>query len=318
MPEALLTIASLVIAATAAGIAFRTDAKMRKLRERQERLQVRFGRAEADLLRTRKRLASDRAAAALARAGRSGTGAIEFSSEFGEDVLIWEALGEPLEGFFIEAGAYDGVTLSVTRGLEAMGWRGLLVEALPERARACASNRPGSRVEHAALGAPGGAASVTLHAVMNEGGSAAGGLELLSHVNTPGAGTEHKRTLERAGARTAAVTVPMTTLDELLSKDPPTVIDAAVIDVEGVEASVLAGFDLRRWRPRLLVVEDNTMGEDDRVASMVRACGYEQAGWVGINRVFVREDERAVVERVRAMSGAMSWPNVAYRFGRRA
>ncbi len=48
----------------------------------------------------------------------------------------------PDGGFFIEAGAYDGFRQSTTYYLEKFrGWRGLLVEPIPELARAASKER---------------------------------------------------------------------------------------------------------------------------------------------------------------------------------
>src|SRR5688500_12891393 len=55
-------------------------------------------------------------------------------------------------GFFIEAGANDGLRQSNTCYFEKYrGWRGLLVEPIPEKARQCRKNRPNSIVEQCAL-----------------------------------------------------------------------------------------------------------------------------------------------------------------------
>lgn len=55
-------------------------------------------------------------------------------------------------GFFVEAGANDGIARSNTLYFEKyLGWRGLLIEAVPELARVCAANRPACVVESAAL-----------------------------------------------------------------------------------------------------------------------------------------------------------------------
>src|SRR6516225_8771930 len=46
-------------------------------------------------------------------------------------------------GFFVEAGANDGLAQSNTYWFEQFrGWRGLLIEAVPEKAAACRRNRP--------------------------------------------------------------------------------------------------------------------------------------------------------------------------------
>src|SRR3954452_5124823 len=58
-------------------------------------------------------------------------------------------------GFFIEAGAHDGLTQSNTALLEfCFGWKGLLVEPIPELGARGREIRPGSRVEQAALVPP--------------------------------------------------------------------------------------------------------------------------------------------------------------------
>jgi hypothetical protein len=98
----------------------------------------------------------------LADAGRAPVRAVRFLAQYGEDVLAWEILGRPLNGTYIEIGANDGVTYSVSYALECMGWRGLLVEAHPDLAEECRAQRPGSLVVHAACGRA-GAESITMN-----------------------------------------------------------------------------------------------------------------------------------------------------------
>jgi FkbM family methyltransferase len=55
-----------------------------------------------------------------------------------------------------------------------------------------------------------------------------------------------------------AIDVTVRTLNEILQEaDGPAPVDFASIDVEGHEVEVLRGFDLARWRPWLLLVEDH-------------------------------------------------------------
>ena len=55
-------------------------------------------------------------------------------------------------GFFVEAGANDGLNQSNTAYFERyLGWRGLLIEPIPKLAKLCAANRPRARVEQCAL-----------------------------------------------------------------------------------------------------------------------------------------------------------------------
>ncbi|MEK7092515.1 MAG: hypothetical protein AAB907_02730, partial [Patescibacteria group bacterium] len=55
-------------------------------------------------------------------------------------------------GFFIEAGANDGISQSNTLYYEKnFGWYGMLIEAIPSIAKRCAENRPDNIIENVAL-----------------------------------------------------------------------------------------------------------------------------------------------------------------------
>lgn len=71
---------------------------------------------------------------------------MQLQSQFGEDAFLMDLFDGRTEGFFIEAGAFDGRRLSATYVLEALGWTGLLVEPMPDRFEQCRAARPGSRV----------------------------------------------------------------------------------------------------------------------------------------------------------------------------
>ena len=52
--------------------------------------------------------------------------------------------------------------------------------------------------------------------------------------------------------------VPIRTLDSVLEEaQAPTRFDFLSIDVEGHELEVLRGFDIARWQPRLILLEDH-------------------------------------------------------------
>ena len=72
-------------------------------------------------------------------------------SQHGEELVIWEFFAGQRCGFFVEIGAYDGVTFSNTYLLEAAGWNGILVEANPRRFQECRKERPYSSCVQAAV-----------------------------------------------------------------------------------------------------------------------------------------------------------------------
>ena len=210
------------------------------------------------------------------RAGREPRLPLEYRSQFGEDALILTMFRCRLDGFFIEVGAFDGYTASVTYALEAIGWTGLLIEANPQRAAECRQRRPHSRVVHAALADRQGEATfVVTH-------EPTGGM--FSHIQ--GAAGHKKRVLD---GEKSVVSVPMLTMDYLLA-DHQGAIDVAVIDVEGSERQLMEGFDLRRHQPKVLVIEDNPKEPATWLTEQMAALPYTYAAWLKVNRVYVRDD----------------------------
>jgi FkbM family methyltransferase len=220
-----------------------------------------------------------KATQALAAKGRAPRRPVEFRSQCGEDALLWELFQGQLTGFYIEVGAFNGLDLSPTHAFDCIGWDGLLIEAIPDRARDCATNRPTASVVHAALG-PRGSTGTTSFTVTTD---AHGGM--LSHLtSTPGHG--------EPGAVTSQehVTVPYTTMDALLDANPPRDIDFAIIDVEGAEVPLLEGFDLRRHRPKILLIEDERNQPTTPIETYMATEQYAQLGWIAFNRIYARRD----------------------------
>jgi hypothetical protein len=62
-------------------------------------------------------------------------------SQNGDDVVVWDLFERRREGFYIDVGAYDGVGFSTTYFFEAIGWSGVVIEAIPELYTRCAASR---------------------------------------------------------------------------------------------------------------------------------------------------------------------------------
>ena len=91
------------------------------------------------------------------------------------------------------------------------------------------------------------------------------------------------------------IEVPQFTLDHILTESGVTVLDFATIDVEGFEASVLAGFDLGLWRPRVVLLEDNSRGLDPVVPESMAQRGYRRFRTTSVNDWYARADDREIV-----------------------
>jgi len=166
-------------------------------------------------------------------------------------------------GFFIEAGANDGVSQSNSLFFEKhYGWSGLLVEPIPELAERCRHNRPDCTVVNSALvplGYP--EATIEMHAC-----------NLMSLVKgamkSTEADLEHiARGREIQQVESREVRVPAIPLSQLLDRHGVREIDFLSLDVEGFELSVLQGLDFTRHRPRWMLIEARFRSEIDQYLS---------------------------------------------------
>jgi FkbM family methyltransferase len=153
-------------------------------------------------------------------------------------------------GFFIEAGANDGFKQSNTFYLEnARGWKGVLIEPIPELFLKCKELRKRSRCFNRALVREGGDETVTMHYA-----------DLMSVVDGAlhGAEVQHvEKGMEVQGLPNSYnVEVRADTIDRLLEEaGAPNQIDFMSLDVEGYEGEALRGMSFSKYRPRFILVE---------------------------------------------------------------
>jgi FkbM family methyltransferase len=179
---------------------------------------------------------------------------------------IKQIVGGVRGGFFLEAGALDGLYQSNTAYLESyLGWRGILVEPLPAKVIECARNRPRSEVVHCGLVRFGyGKPYIELRDLdamtMVEG---IDGVDVERRV-------ESQRELGFAH-HAMRFLAPARTLDSVLADFGYPAVDLFSLDVEGAELEVLNGIDFSRARMRNLVIETDRLRD---VEPLLAAHGY--------------------------------------------
>lgn len=214
-------------------------------------------------------------------------------AQFGEDRVLWNVFRGRSSGFFVEVGAYDGVSLSNTFFLEQLGWRGLLIEPIHELCLRAAAARPHSRVIHAACGKRESSGTTTFTVAKN--------VPVLSFLT---ADAEHVERCRREGAELEEIQVPLRSLNDILMHErrhaPPECnpwtakrgwsIDLISIDTEGCELDVLDGLDLDRFRPRILVME-NDRPAGRAIEPYLAGRGYRKFHRQKINDFYARCDD---------------------------
>jgi len=101
-----------------------------------------------------------------------------------------------------------------------------------------------------------------------------------------------RRLRGRTGILEREIEVPVLTLNAILSEAAEP-IDFVSIDVEGSELAVLQGFDLQRFAPRVLIIEDNSSGTDRRVSDYLAEHGYVERFRVEQNAFYTRREDDA-------------------------
>jgi FkbM family methyltransferase len=163
-----------------------------------------------------------------------------------EKALVREFFGSAGSGFFVEVGANEPDSIySQTWHLEQLGWNGILIEPNPVLSDELRKRRPRSKVYNVACSSPAKVGTAELKIPFLADGRIDTGKAALEteidHAGFPAYRTE---------------TVKVVTLDSVLRENRVSRIDLLSIDVEGTELDVLEGFDLARYRPRLILIED--------------------------------------------------------------
>jgi FkbM family methyltransferase len=222
---------------------------------------------------------------------------MKYYSANGEDDLLWHFFDFKKNGTYLDVGAFDGVHFSNTYSFEIEGWQGVCVEPNPTFFSYLKQNRPAARCLQAACVSDMNKNEATIYCEE---------LGLLS-TTRKAPGYENfvmerykKRGLVFSGFKTA--TVPAITVDEILLRYFPGNInvDLVSIDVEGAEMDVLRGFDVKRHKPGIIVIESNHPEQSEEMVEYLAARHeYRYAGTLVENLFFVKT--KAEVAKIRAI-----------------
>lgn len=201
-----------------------------------------------------------------------------------EDVMLWRALKDIDEGFWIDVGAAGPRELSVTLAFSERGWRGINIEPEPGYAAALRAERPRDINLQVAVGAVRGRARI-------------------QHMEGTGLSTFNAHVAERhaaAGYRHAGeLEVEVRTLADICEEFAPAQIHFLKIDAEGSEAEVLQGADFARFRPWIVVIEAtepfSTTRNDHRLEGLLRGVGYLPCWFDGLNVFYLAAEREAAL-----------------------
>ncbi|MFT3853917.1 MAG: FkbM family methyltransferase [Ilumatobacteraceae bacterium] len=216
----------------------------------------------------------------------------------GEDVVLHRVLRDIDEGRYVDVGAADPTWFSVTKAFYDRGWSGLNIEPSPRLAEQLASERPRDTTWQGAAADYEGES--IFHVVADTG---------LSTMYGEGLGEE---VVENFG--TEKIVVPVRSLNSLLDEGGWAAdgIHFLKVDVEGAERDVLAGIDLGRWRPWIIVVEAtaqlSTKPTHHEWEHLLLDCGYQFCLFDGLNRFYLADERAELAERLSYPAGVFDQP----------
>jgi FkbM family methyltransferase len=199
-----------------------------------------------------------------------------------EDVLLWRALNNIHRGFYIDIGAHDPATLSVTRAFYDNGWHGINVEPDPLYAAKLRNERPRDMTLEVAIGhSPGMATFYEFSDV---------GLSTLSKATA----AEHIASGFKMTERRILVTTLAALLDDLGDQQA----HFLRIDAEGYERPMLRGADFVKVRPWIVLIKSvrtmSKMATWESWEPLLLEAGYEFSYFDGLNRFYIADEHRDI------------------------
>lgn len=207
----------------------------------------------------------------------------ETTCQIPELAKLYDEVFGDIRGVFVDIGAHNGRYCSNTYGLVMAGWSGICVEPVKSLFVACSllyADYPVIVLNQAVTNYTGVARLyMTGNPTINLGIARSGPWGFAYDLNY-------------------FVDVPCTTLDEILTKfmrKPE--FQVLSIDVEGAELEVLDGFDMKHWKPRMVILEThkhnpnlsyrvNSVALDERMIG----AGFYEIYADAINSIYLRDD----------------------------
>lgn len=201
-----------------------------------------------------------------------------------EDVILWRALKDVENGFYIDIGAQDPIKDSISLAFYEKGWRGVHVEPLPQYAESLRRHRPDETVIEAVVGQHEG--SLTLFAFDDTG------------LSTAVASIAERHS--ESGLSPREIVVDQIPLSSILDSHGGRDVHWLKIDVEGMEADVIDSWGASPMRPWVVLVESTAPSSDEpshqRWEPKLLSYGYTFAYSDGLNRFYVSDQHQDLLK----------------------
>ncbi|MFE5320267.1 FkbM family methyltransferase [Paenibacillus sp. NPDC056579] len=201
---------------------------------------------------------------------------MSYYSQFGQDKYLNELVFEgKCGGYFVDIGAYDGVTFSNSYFFEKqMGWNGICVEPMPHIYNQLIRNRKCVCIEGAIAGEE-----------REQDFLVAKGVEMLSGL-VDSYDIRHLNLIDSYKGEKEIIRVNTFKLQSILDNNQIKHIDFCSIDTEGSELKVIQSIDLDKVDVRCFVVENNY--HDSVLREYLLSRNYSLVERIVVDDIFVK------------------------------
>ena len=198
---------------------------------------------------------------------------LSFSST-GEDVFIWNFFNARKTGFYVDVGAFHPIVYSNTHLLYKQGWHGINIEPDPDGFAQFRAVRSRDINLNLAVSATNGESKFVVDGPLS-------GIPDQDYI------------FARTQAERQIITVKTAPLTEILATHLPDgqTIDVMSIDCEGHDLVVIQSNDWKRFRPRLLLVEDHSCQPHSPLNDELEKHGYLYYCRMQLTKVFIERGE---------------------------
>lgn len=220
-----------------------------------------------------------------------------FYSQNSEDVLLARCFEGQSIGFYVDVGAEDPIEGSVTKHFYERGWRGINIEPVPSFFNKISNDRP---------------LDINLQCVASDRDNQTLQLCIAEGTGLSTLETDRQQALQQA-YNIHAIEVQCQRLTTILDGNAKQRIDFLKIDVEGHELSVLRGLDLKKYHPRVILIETTlplihpggrvdmttrpaTAPDYNAINQLITAAGYQNVYFDGLNTWWIDQAEPALAD----------------------
>jgi len=206
---------------------------------------------------------------------------MNYYSQFGQDQYIKDTFfSEKSTGFFIEIGAYDGVSCSNTLFFEKIGWEGVCIEPNPKLYTQLKTNRKCITLDKA----------ISVDSTPKSFFQIEGYSEMLSGL-ADNYSQNHiariNRELEEHNQDYDYLEVECVTFNQLTERSN---IDYLSLDIEGGELEILESIDFTQKNISVISVEANTNKEAHALYDFLSSKDFTLNKVMGVDLIFVNNN----------------------------